>query len=75
MSRRKAPGSGAMVTDRVMVGLTVPERTGLDRITEAAKRAGYPLTEVDVMRAALDRLLADFDAAQQPPAAGTEERG
>lgn len=72
MARRKAPGSGQLITDRVMVGLTVPERKALDRITEAAKRAGFPLAEVDVMRTALDRLIADFEAAQVEPGPESE---
>lgn len=65
---RSKDRAGKSISDRVMVSLTVDERAGLDRIIDAAKRAKLPLTEPDVMRTALDRLLADVEAAQVAPA-------
>jgi hypothetical protein len=68
---RRTAKDGKTVADRVMVTLTIPQREGVNRILAAAKRERVPLTEPDILRVALDRLIADYRSGQP---AGVKER-
>jgi hypothetical protein len=62
------------VPARVTFQVTEAQRRGLGRILDAAKREHVQLSEGDVMRVALDELLAAVDRFQsEPPAAPAAE--